>query len=80
MGVIRMAGTNNPVLVYDAILREGENAFLIEVDNEDYWIPKSQIKAPYRGRGLEVGVAEEGDTIEITKWIAKTKGLIDESW
>ena len=52
------------------IVRETDAAFLILVDDEDHWIPKSQIADPER--------YSEGDrhcTISITEWIAEQKGI-----
>ena len=57
-------------LDFDEILRETEKAFLIRIDDEEYWIPFSQIADPEEYR--------EGDTdgeISITEWIAREKGL-----
>lgn len=52
------------------ILKETKDAFLIEYDDEQYWIPKSQISDP--------DVLEEGDygiTVSVTEWIANQKGI-----
>ena len=54
-----------------------EKAYLIELENlenntEQMWIPKSQVK--------DTDCLAEGDegTMEITAWIAKQKGLLEE--
>lgn len=46
---------------------ETEKAILVTIENEEYWIPKSQCGE----------YPEEGwfGTIEITDWIARQKGL-----
>jgi hypothetical protein len=45
-------------------------AILIEYDDEEHWIPISQIDQPDR---LEQG--DEDITIGVTEWIAKQKGI-----
>jgi len=52
------------------IIKETEDAFLINYEGEENWIPKSQI--------FEPNVYQEGDesvSIEITCWIAEQKGI-----
>ena len=51
------------------ILRESEKAMLIEKDNREYWIPKSQIITFSGGEGMP-------DTMVIPKWLAEKKGLM----
>ncbi len=47
-------------------------ALLVEIDGEEYWLPKSQL-------GKATDVENEGDigTIEIPKWLAEEKGLTE---
>ena len=59
------------------VLRITDKAFLVELENlenktEEMWIPKSQVK--------ETDCLAKGDegTMEITQWIAKQKGLMEE--
>jgi hypothetical protein len=62
------------------VKRITEKAYLVELENlenktektEEMWIPKSQVK--------DTDCLAEGDegTMEITAWIAKQKGLVDE--
>ena len=51
------------------ILKETEKAFLVDLDGEEYWLPKSQI--------LDADEYREGDegTLSISAWIAREKGL-----
>ena len=54
----------------DEIRRETAKAFLLVVDGDEYWIPKSQMRDPDQHL--------EGDTdceVEMTEWIAREKGL-----
>ena len=52
-------------------LRETDSALLVEMDGEEYWIPKSQVHD-------DGEVYEEGGTglLVITLWIAKQNGLV----
>ncbi len=52
------------------IVRETEAAFLIEVDGEQYWCPKSQVES---ADTYEMGDQEV--TLSITEWWAKKEGL-----
>lgn len=52
------------------VIKESDDAFLFEIDGEEYWIPKSQI---HRDASLSEG--DENITVEITTWIADQKGL-----
>jgi hypothetical protein len=59
------------------VMRITDKAYLVELENlenktEQMWIPKSQVK--------ETDCLAEGDegTMEITAWIAKQKGLLEE--
>lgn len=54
----------------DRIVRESEKAFLIEIDNEEIWIPFSQIADCDQ---YEAG--DENITISITEFIAREKGI-----
>lgn len=49
------------------IVRETDNAILLRVDDEEIWIPLSQVKRIQRGNSL--------DTITMTAWIAEQKGI-----
>lgn len=54
----------------EEVKRETDKAFLVVIDGEQVWIPKSQIDSP--------DDYEEGDTnctISVTEWIANEKGL-----
>ena len=55
----------------DEIKRETEKAFLVIVDEQEVWLPKSQVED-------EGEHFKQGDTdveIGITEWIAREKGL-----
>lgn len=61
------------------VKRITEKAYLVELENpannnktEEMWIPKSQVK--------DTDCLAEGDegTMELTMWIAKQKGLVDD--
>lgn len=53
------------------VLRETGAAILIEYENEEFWIPKSQIQE-------DSEACSKGDvgTLSIPKWLAKEKGLL----
>jgi len=54
-------------------IKEGDQALLVEIDGEEYWIPKSQIHDD-----SEVFDDKKNDrgTLVITEWIAEKKGLL----
>lgn len=55
----------------ERIKKETSMAFLVVIDGEEYWLPKSQI--------TDWEVYEEGDTdcsMSITEFIAEEKGLL----
>lgn len=54
----------------EKVVRQTDSAFLLVIDGEDYWIPKSQIADP---ETYEPG--DENVTVSVTEWIAKQKGL-----
>ena len=54
----------------DEVVKETEGAFLVLIEGEQYWLPKSQI--------ADAKDYEEGDcgcTMSVTEFIAKQKGL-----
>lgn len=55
---------------YDDILRATEKAVLLLIDNEEVWMPNSQLDADYSER---VGQGE--GHMYVTEWIAGEKGL-----
>jgi hypothetical protein len=66
-----MSASNYVHLDVELIVQETDDALLLRVDGEDYWIPKSQI--------ADVGDYAEGDenaTVSISEWIAGKKGLV----
>ena len=57
-------------IAVDEIVRETDAAFLVLIDDEEIWLPKSQI--------ADSDSYESGDadlTLSITEWIAEQKGL-----
>ena len=52
------------------VVKETDKAFLIEIEEGEFWIPKNQVSDP--------GDYAEGDwgvSISITEWIAGEKGI-----
>jgi len=49
---------------YDALLHEGEMAWLIEIDGRQVWLPKSECE-----------LDEDDGTIEVPKWICDEEDL-----
>ena len=65
-----MGASNWIHLDVEEIKAETDAAFLIVLDDGEYWIPKSQISDPED--------YEKGDTdvsMSITEWIAEQKGI-----
>lgn len=54
----------------DRIERETDKAFLVLIDGEETWIPKSQI-----ADADDYNAGDEDLTLSITEWIANEKGL-----
>lgn len=54
----------------DEVIRESDKAFLLRIDGEEHWIPKSQIQSP---EDIRIGECEF--EIKISEWIADQKGL-----
>jgi hypothetical protein len=67
-----MSGSRYVHLEVEKIVRETDAAFLLLIDGEEYWIPKSQVADPD-----EYQAGDEGCTISVTEWIAREKGLGD---
>lgn len=54
----------------DEVLRETDKAFLLLIDGEEVWVPKSQVS--------DADKYEAGDTdvtVSVTTWLAEQKGL-----
>ena len=59
------------VIEVDRIVHETDSAFLLLIDDEKVWIPKSQVEDP--------DSYSKGDcdlTMNVTEWIAKEKELV----
>ena len=54
------------------IIYETEKAILIQIDDEKYWIPLSQVFELHK---VDEGLGE-GSYVRMTEWIAREKGLI----
>ena len=52
------------------VVAQTESALLINYDDTEYWIPRTQIKGEDT-----YDVGDEDVTISITEWIAKKKGI-----
>lgn len=62
--------SKNDTLEFEVtFLRETAAAILVELDGEEYWLPKSQIQW--------IGAAEEDDILEIKapRWLVGTKEM-----
>jgi hypothetical protein len=55
----------------DEVLRITDSAMLIVIDNEEHWIPLSQIDED----GPILGEGDSGE-MRITKWIAEKKEIV----
>ena len=52
-------------VTYEEIVRETEKAILFKINDEEVWLPKSQIE-----------VSEEGDNVvEVPEWLAEKNNL-----
>lgn len=65
-----MREQEDPVRIEAKCIRETSAAILVEIGEEEVWIPKSQIDD-------DSEVYKDGDegTLVITAWIAKQKGI-----
>jgi hypothetical protein len=59
-------------VVADEVLKETERSFLLLIDGEEIWIPKSQVNNPD-----VIGQGELDVEIEVTEWIARQKGIVE---
>lgn len=57
-------------IAIDEILRETDRAFLVSIDGDEVWLPRSQIAD---ADDYEVG--DQDVTLGITEFIAREKGL-----
>jgi hypothetical protein len=66
-------GATNYIHLEDCdIIAVTDKAVLIEYEDEEYWIPVSQL-ADGEDHSFERG--DEGVTVSISEWIAKEKGI-----
>lgn len=61
-------GRNEQVEVGCQVMAESANAYRIHDGARTQWVPKSQVKLEYNGRG--------GVTAVMPEWLAKEKGFI----
>lgn len=54
------------------VLRITDKAVLLEIADEEHWIPISQLAD---GEDHELEVGDKGITVSVTEWIAKEKGI-----
>lgn len=64
-----MGKSQEVVVVTCTLVRETDKAFLIEVNETEYWIPKSQVS------NQEVDEDTDECLLTMSAWIAKEKGL-----
>lgn len=71
---------DDTVTIEDLILLHStDKAYLVQdLDNEEYWIPKSQVFNIEFGKDIEIDgkPAKEIREMEIPEWLAEDKGLI----
>lgn len=65
-----VSASNLVYLDVDEIKRETNKAFLLVIDGEEHWIPKSQIADPD-----EYEVGDKNLTVSVSEWIAEQKEL-----
>lgn len=63
-----MSYDKEPVMFDCEIKDETDKAWLVVIDEEEYWIPKSISQMERQGREVD-------DVIEVPTWWAKKKGL-----
>lgn len=68
-----MPGDNWIEVQVTRIIKETDAAFLVEIEEEEYWLPKSQIWEPET-----YSESDEDVSMEITRFIADTKGISGE--
>ena len=61
---------SNTVDIACAIQHETDDAILIEVAHEEFWIPFSQVSKLRRGQNGAT------DQVTVTEWIATQKGIL----
>lgn len=58
---------NIPIIIeYDELIRSTEKAYLLIIEGDPYWIPKSQVEE----------LDKDNMTITIPEWLTKEKGLL----
>ncbi|MCG7853122.1 MAG: hypothetical protein MIO92_11435 [Methanosarcinaceae archaeon] len=55
----------------DGIINSTDLAFLVKIDDEEIWLPKSQIKFETDPKNLDTTTL-----ISVPEWLAEKKGLI----
>ena len=55
---------NNVEVDYDTLKFTTPKAICVEIDGEEYWLPKSQCK-----------LVEDANKVEMPEWLATDKGL-----
>lgn len=49
---------------FEELIHETDLAYLVEIEGDEYWLPKSQCD-----------IDEDDQTIEMPNWLAREKGL-----
>lgn len=65
-----MGASNWVHVTVEKVERETDAAFLLLIDGQQHWVPKSQISDP---DVLDAG--DEDVTVSLTEWIADQKGI-----
>lgn len=65
-----MGASNYVHIEIDAILRETEKAFLVSIDGEEHWLPKSQI-----ANADDYCDGDKDCIMSVTEFIAREKGF-----
>lgn len=65
-----MGASNYVHVEVDEVLKETEAAFLVLIDDDQHWLPKSQI-----ADANDYAVGDTNLTMSISEWLARQKGL-----
>ena len=69
-----MAGSDTVSLTVTAVKHESPLAILVTIDDEDYWVPKSQVHDDSEVYSLKSGPG----TLVVARWWAKKEGLSED--
>lgn len=66
-----MSASNYVTFDVDEIVRETDAAFLLRIEDEEHWIPKSQI-----ADASDYAMGDVDCSMSLTEFIARQKGLL----